>query len=342
MIKFLNGDDCHAALTAQNVGELAFSPEADFGVWRLQLREKLSQLLGMERIAANACIPKVEIEEETELEGYRRIRFTVETERDCQVPCYLLIPSGGEGPFPVAITLQGHSSGFHNSVGIVKFDGDAAYQTRGTFAIQAVEHGFAALCIELRGMGELRSPRCLLGSHSCAFNAMTALNHGRTMLGERVWDISRVIDVLPQLGMDTGRILITGNSGGGTASFYAACMDERIALSVPSCSFCSYKASIMSLVHCVCNYIPQASCYFEMEDLSALIAPRRLTVVTGQKDDIFPIEGVRESYRTVEKIYAAAGVPENCRLVETPREHWWCQDLVWGSIEETVREMGWR
>ena len=35
-------------------------------------------------------------------------------------------------------------------------------------------------------------------------------------------------------------------------------------------------------------------------------------------------------------------VPENCRLVETPRGQWWCQDLVWGSIEETVREMGWR
>ena len=45
---------------------------------------------------------------------------------------------------------------------------------------------------------------------------------------------------------DTDKILITGNSGGGTMSFYAACFDERIKLSVPSCAFCSYEDSIMN------------------------------------------------------------------------------------------------
>ncbi len=343
MIKQQNGDLCHEKLNAQSVGELSFTGAGEFSAWKKALHEKLYELLGMARIAENACEGKVELEEDLVMDGYRRIRFTVETERDCTIPCYLLIPTVGEGPFPVAVTLQGHTTGFHNSIGVIKYEKDETYQPRASFALQAVAHGFAALCIELRGMGELRSPLYPRGAHPCCFTALTALNLGRTVIGERVWDISRVIDVLGQFeGLDTEKIMITGNSGGGTATFYAGCMDERISLCVPSCSFCSYRASIMSIVHCVCNNIPQASRYFEMEDLSALIAPRRLTVVTGVEDDIFPIAGVRDSYRTVERIYKTAGVPANCRLVETPKGHWWCEDLVWGSVEETVKEMGWR
>ena len=36
-----------------------------------------------------------------------------------------------------------------------------------------------------------------------------------------------------------------------------------------------------------------------------------------------------------------ANVKENCRLVETPREHWWCEDIVWGAINEETRKLGW-
>ena len=52
-----------------------------------------------------------------------------------------------------------------------------------------------------------------------------------------------------------------------------------------------------------------------MGDLAGLIAPRKLVVVNGIDDDIFPDAGVRESYAIIEKMYAAAGVPENCALV---------------------------
>ena len=45
----------------------------------------------------------------------------------------------------MAITLQGHSTGFHNSVGIVKYEGDESYQLRGQFAVQAVENGLQAV-----------------------------------------------------------------------------------------------------------------------------------------------------------------------------------------------------
>ena len=40
---------------------------------------------------------------------------------------------------------------------------------------------------------------------------------GRTMIGERCWDVSRAIDVLEALPeVDAARIAVMGNSGGGT------------------------------------------------------------------------------------------------------------------------------
>ena len=259
------------------------------------------------------------------------------------VPCYLLLPDTKKEKYPVAITLQGHSTGFHNSVGYIKFDYDKTYQPRGQFGIQAVRNGYAALCIEQRGMGQRRPNAPSRKVALCDFTALVALHLGRTVLGERVFDIHKAIDALSNFPeCDTDKILITGNSGGGTASYYAACYDERIKLCVPSCAFCSYKASILDIYHCCCNYIPYAYKYFEMQDLSALIAPRPIAVIAGEKDEIFPISGVKEAYATLADIYKAAGASDACSLTQTPMHHWWCVDYVWDTINKEAEKLGWR
>ena len=333
---------CHKLLMDKKP-KLSFDESKDYGVWVKELKNKFFELVGMDKIAENACPLNVQIESEEQKDGYKQIRFVFESEKGAFVPCYLLIPDTGKEKYPVAITMQGHSTGFHNSVGIVKYDGDEEYQTRGQFAVQAVKNGFIALAIEQRGMGELRpNADHQKSAHMCEYEAHIALLLGRTILGERMWDVSRAIDVLerfPQCDLD--RILITGNSGGGTTSFYAACYDERIKLSVPSCAFCTYEDSIMNWYHCSCNFIPHAFEWFEMPDLSALIAPRRLVVVAGESDRIFPFYGVEKGYATVEKVFRCGNAEENCRLIKTPKHHWWCVDIVWGAIREEIEKMGW-
>ena len=79
-----------------------------------------------------------------------------------------------------------------------------------------------------------------------------------------------------------------------------------------------------------------------MQDLACLIAPRRLAVITGKEDKIFPIDGVRESYKTVEKIYKLAGVPDHCRIEETSEGHYWCEDIVWSVINDECKNLGWK
>lgn len=344
----VNGAECHERLVKLTTQKLAFSEKSDYSSWRKDLKEKFIELLGIDKCAANACPLNVDIETTEQMDGYRRIRFTFESEIGAVVPCYLLIPDGKKEKYPVVITLQGHSSGFHNSIGTPKYDGDEEYcgthgEGRGAFAVQAVKEGYIALAIEQRGMGERRPIEYnRRWASMCAYEGDNAFMFGRTLLGERAWDVSKAIDALasfPECDLD--KIALTGSSGGGTMSFYAACFDERIKISVPSCAFCDYKSSILNLFHCTCNYIPSAYKWFEMQDLAALIAPRKFVAVAGKDDGIFPISGVREAFETVKKIYKKAGAEGNCELIETPMGHWWCADIVWPTIRKKMIELGW-
>ena len=341
-----SGDAYIDILTKEVKQELGYKDGCDYQAWKAQVKEKFEDLLGIRFIEQNACPLHFRLEEKKQKEGYTQQRFLIESERGADVVCYLLIPDTGKEKYPVAITLQGHHAGAAKmSINEPNPDEPAHVEYangRGCFAVQAVRNGFAALVIEQRGMGERRPHERYRNGSMCNFESLTGLLFGRTMIGGRVWDISRAIDALvnfPQCDMD--KILITGNSGGGTASFYAACFDERIKLSVPSCAFCPYEYSIMYLEHCVCNYIPHAYRYFEMQDLACLIAPRNFVPVAGQKDGIFLIEGVRKAMDTVRKIYKAENAETNCRLVETEKGHWWCEDIVWNTINEETKKMGW-
>ncbi len=334
----INGDIAHENLLNHVKQKLAFNSDKSFKKQKKAVRKKLEELLGLPKIALNACEKNLVIESREQKDGYELIRFCFETEKDFFVPAYLLIPTTGDKKFPVAITLQGHKEGgMYNSIGITKNENDEKYQPRGSFALQAVREGYAALCVELRGMsGELapnRPDRARGGK--CAFTAMTALLLGRTVLGERCWDISRAIDCLEDFSeLDTNDIIIAGNSGGGTMSYYSACLDERIKLSVPSCAFCTFEKSILNVHHCSCNYVPNMYEWFDMQDIAVLLAPRKLIIVSGEKDDIFLLEGVKKGYETIKKIYEKAGARNNCELVITPKGHYWCEDLVWNAIRQ--------
>ncbi|MBO5481641.1 MAG: acetylxylan esterase [Clostridia bacterium] len=346
-----NADLCHDILFEKVQPQLSKRKDGQtYDEWKKQINEKFIQLLGIEEISKNACPLNVQIESEEQKNGYTQIRFTFDSEVGANVPCYLLIPDTGKEKYPVAIVLQGHSTGFHLSIGEQKYEGDERMLPRASLALQAVQNGFAALAIEQRAMGERRSPRSYGKEnipyprpHMCAHASLTAIALGRTVLGERIWDVHKAIDALEYFAKcDTDKILITGNSGGGTASFYAACYDKRIKISAPSCSFCAYRTSIFDIEHCACNYIPGVAKWFEMQDLACLIAPRNLIVVTGKEDPIFPIDGVRESFETVKRIYAEVGVADNCQIVETPKGHYWCEDLVWPAVKQATEKLSWK
>ena len=166
---------------------------------------------------------------------------------------------------------------------------------------------------------------------------MTALMLGRTLIGERVWDVSKAIDSLEYFKdkLDLNDITLLGTSGGGTATYYAACYDKRIKVAVPTCAICTYKDSIGDMWHCTCNYIPSIAKYFDMGELSALIAPRKLLVCNGEIDPIFPLSGTKEVYSVIEKIYEKEGVPENCQLKVYPNKpHYFDKEITFPALNK--------
>ena len=334
-------DGGHEVLISQKP-ELAFDEHSNFEIQKKRIKEKLTELLGEmpERVALN---PVIEYQKEEATYTEYRIRFDVE--EHVQAICLLCIPKSGKEKYPLVICLQGHGKGMQVSMGRTYGDEPADDGDRDV-AIQALERGYAALCLEQRGMGERRTIKVqnkddLInddGYPRCAVTAMTAIMYGRTLIGERCWDISRAIDLaltFPEI--DGEQIICTGNSGGGTATYYAACMDERIRVAMPSCAVCSFKESIQAMRHCTCNYIPNIAHYMDMGDMAAAIAPRKLIVIAGIKDHGFLYPGVQEAYATIEKIYQAAGVPENCTLVTGPEGHRYYKQGAWEAYDQMER-----
>ena len=50
---------------------------------------------------------------------------------------------------------------------------------------------------------------------------------------------------------------------------------------------------------------------------------------------------MRNAFETVKGIYQASGSAKNCTLIETPKAHWWCVDIVWNAIKKEVVKLGW-
>ena len=304
-----------------------------FDEWKKTGLEKLNALLGL---PLEPCAPEFLIEKTEKMDGYTRVRFTFQSEEGYFVPCYFLIPDG-EGKRPTAICLQGHSKGAHISLGEPKYPGDAESIAGGRdFAIRAMREGFCALVIEQRAFGECggteKGPQCHVPT-------MAALLTGRTMIGLRVWDVSRAIDMLEAHFaeyIDFERLICLGNSGGGTTTFYAGVLDERIRLAMPSCYVCTFRDSIAAMEHCVCNFIPGVSKWFDMGDIGGLMAPRPMVVVCGRDDPIFPLPGVKKTFALISGTYEAAGAAENCRLVIGNGEHRFYPDDAWPMAKEIL------
>ena len=331
-------DGTHLKLMRQKP-QLAFDETKDFAAQKKAIKEKLIELLGHQpqRVPLNPVVEKT-----TEHDTYTEHRIVFDVEQDVQAVCMLCIPKLGKEKYPLVVVVQGHGTGMHVSMGR-NIDGTVNENRDGDRdnALQALERGYAALCLEQRGMGERRTEMVDNpndgGYPRCHVTAMNALLLGRTLIGERCFDVSRAIDLAltyPQI--DPERILLTGNSGGGTTTFYASCLDERITVSMPSCAVCTYKDSIGAMHHCVCNFIPHAAEWVDMGDLAACIAPRPLIIVNGVKDPIFPEQGVQETFETVKKIYAAAGAPDKCAKATGNGGHRYYKAEAWEAFDRLV------
>ncbi len=279
--------------------------------WQKKLHAKVIELLGG---FPETRVPlRPQTLEVRDFPTYRREKLVFATRPGMMSLVYLLLPKQARGPSASVICIPGHGRGVDDLVGI-DLEGRSrtdkpAYEH--DFALQVVEAGMAAVAIEPLGFGARRDPANKakgLAQKACEPAAGSALLLGQTILGWRVWDIMRTIDWIetrPEL--DAKRVGTMGISGGGTASLFSAALDPRVKAAMVSCYLNTFRDSIMSVAHCIDNYVPGILNWAEMYDVAGLIAPRAFFSEAGQRDRIFPLAASLESFRRVKGMYDVFG-----------------------------------
>ncbi|PYI54278.1 alpha/beta hydrolase family protein [Paenibacillus flagellatus] len=321
--------------------------EGDWNEWQRRFRARLWEATGLAHIdRVNADVPlSPETVERLSFPGYVREKSYVQTEAGIRIPFYLLLPSNGQEPYPLVLAVHGHGRrGKEVYVGHFEDEQERQESLEGErdIALQAVAEGYAAIAMDVRGFWEMARADEVEAkkNNSCAELQKHAMMYGRTLIGERVHDMRRLIayaGTRPEI--DTSRIVITGNSGGGQVSLFTAALDERISVCVPGSFFSTFRGSLLeqSVWHCMCNFVPGMLRLGEMYDVAGLIAPRPLLCVNGERDAIFPIDSAREAIGHVQRIYAAMGAPDRCRLYVGHGGHRYYKEPVWPFVKTSLR-----
>lgn len=289
----------------------------DAEAWQKKLRPKLIELAGgfpHERTPLN-----FQSLETREFPTYTREKFVYYSKPGVAVLGYLLLPKNVPRPVPTVVTIAGHGRGVDDIVGIDMYGKDRTQKEGYQFdyAVQLVEHGMASVAIEPMAFGCRRDPVTVkkgIGAVSCQPAAGSALLLGETMIAWRVWDVMRAIDWIetrPEL--DAKRVGCMGISGGGTCTVFSTAFEPRIKAAFVSGYLNTFKHCIMSVSHCMDNYVPGILNWAEMYDVAGLIAPRPLFAESGSKDPIFPLPGSLEGFERVKKVYEVFGVPDRAQ-----------------------------
>ena len=282
---------------------------AEAETWQHVLRSKLTELVG--GFPQEPCDLEPEVLETREFPTYIRETVQFTSRQHSTVFGYFLSPKDLNGTTPNAtiLCLAGHGRGVDDIVGIEE-DGSMRSEYGGyqnDFALQCVAQGYTVLAIEQFGFGHRRDPAAREkggGASSCQPSAGAALLLGQTMVGWRVYDAMRAFDYLStRPEVDMNRLGIMGISGGGTTTFFTAAIDTRVKAAVVSGYFNTFRDSILSLSHCIDNYIPNVLQYAEMYDIAGLIAPRALFVESGTEDTIFPIDATRFAVNEAKAVF---------------------------------------
>jgi dienelactone hydrolase len=322
---------------------LAFSArtEADWKTWRGKLKRKFMDLLG--GLEDPRCDLAPQVSKRKKLVGYTREHVLFQTRPNLTVAAWVLVPEGASGKLPTMICLHGHGAGKDEIVGI-NDDGAGRAEYGGyqkDFAVQAVRRGFLAIAPDMLSFGERRDAAEIAqgkGSSSCRRASLAGMLLGRTMPGLRVHDVMRCIDYLEtRPECDPKRIGCMGISGGGQITTFAAAVEERISAALISGYLAQWRDSVVSILHCEDNYVPNVLQWGEMSDIASLIAPRPVFFENGTADTIFPIKSARAAFKQIKEAYKVAGWPHRCDMQVFTGEHQFCGEKGFPFLERWLK-----
>ena len=214
--------------------EHAFNASSNFVKWQKHAREALIELTGLKQMEKDLAgfKPKVTIGESKKTEdSFTRTLCSIETEPGIQIPFYLLLPKNAKKARTLPLLLCPHG---HDTLGLYSYAGafkDEKHRQKvlgkeGDIGAQAARRGFIVIAPATRGLAQellVPDPKKRHGNRPCRAQLIHCLLGGRTPTAERVWDMQRLLDWAEKHPLiDSKRIVMTGNSGGGVLTAYTA------------------------------------------------------------------------------------------------------------------------
>ncbi|MEP6536225.1 MAG: alpha/beta fold hydrolase [Bryobacteraceae bacterium] len=133
--------------------------------------------------------------------------------------------------------------------------------------------------------------------------------------GLQLWNSIRSVDYLFSLpNVDSGKIAITGASGGGTQTFMLAAVDERVRFAAPV-----NMISDSMQGGDPCEDAPGLRFGTFNTEIAAVIAPRRMLIVSSTRD--WTKHTPYEEFPAIRKIYELYGKPNRLRSAHVDAPH---------------------
>lgn len=282
----------HTRKPVLRAGRYTSRSKADAVAWQKQMRAAFFKLLRMQDLASgqtpNPLAAKVL--SSADRGKYRFQEMEISSTPASRIKVVLTLPKNVSGPCPAVVAIAGHSGTRHSCY------------AAGGFASLLAEAGYATVSTKI-------------SQHSIR-------ERDRTMMGERLWDLMRCVDLLASLAeVDAGRIGCAGNSLGGEMAMWLAAMDERIAATV-SAGFLT-RMDQLEKNHCRCWKFAGLRELADFADVYALTAPRALLCQNGlqERPTWFTVPIAREALHDIRPIYADFGKPENLQFLAHPGGH---------------------
>jgi cephalosporin-C deacetylase-like acetyl esterase len=189
---------------------------------------------------------------------------------------------------------------------------------------QLTQAGNLVVSVEVRGIGETEPPhpddsgRGLFGHVDDAETTMQymAWELNESLFGMRVQDVVRSVDyALSREDVDRDRVRVIGKRRGALWAMFAAALDPRISHAICDHGLVSYRtlASSDRYLHAADIFIPDVLKYFDLPQVAAAIAPRRLAVVApvDAMKSAVDEETARQEYQPAAEAYREAGAPDH-------------------------------
>ena len=249
--------------------------------------------------------------------------FTVEKLYYESLPGYfvtacLFIPTKRQTPAPAVIYCSGHAAEAFRS------------ETYQRVILNLVRKGFIVLAFDPIGQGEryqyldsLGRPDIGGNTKEHSYPGLQCLLTGTSVARYMIHDGMRSVDyLLTRPEVDPQRLAITGRSGGGTQAAYIAAFDDRILVSAPENYITSFRRIWQSIGPQDAEQNLLSAHQYELDhaDLLTVRAPKPALVLTTSRD-FFSIQGARETFGEVQKIYGLYGADDKLELTEDDHTH---------------------